>query len=67
MSEQTHEILPPTINRTVEYHPAEHEYFLSFANEVDASLFHSWWQNGGFAAFKKWAEKEVRDFPESYR
>lgn len=48
----------PTLRTEIEREIAEHEVFLSFVNDIDAELFHDWWNAKGFKLFEKWADHE---------
>jgi len=38
----------------------EHEVLISFQDDEGACAFNEWWYDGGYKAFFKWAEKNMK-------
>lgn len=45
----------PEVKREIRRRIAEHEAFLAFESDEDADLFHEWWSDAGWLAFRAWA------------
>ena len=52
----------PTVNNARMLHPAEHEIWLSFADDLDAEIFYDWLYIQGFDSFKKYKEDNQHNY-----
>lgn len=52
----------PSVNNERRLHPAEHEVWLSFSDDLDAEIFHDWLYSQGFDSFKKFKEDNLDNY-----
>lgn len=46
-----------TVNQELRVHPAEHQIFLNFGDDLSAEMFYDWLYERGFDDFKVWSKE----------
>lgn len=51
-----------TVDQELRIHPAEHQMFLNFGDDLTAEMFHDWLYGRGFDDFKVWSKENEDNY-----